>query len=87
MQLLRRPAWHAFAACRGEPVALFFPEPGLGPVGGSSAARTLCAVCPVRTPCADAGLDESDGVWGGTEPEERLAWLLSATVIERASLA
>jgi len=87
LSLLRRPAWHALAACRGEPVELFFPEPGPRLMGRSSAVRTLCAVCPVRRPCADAGLDESEGIWGGAEPDERLAWRVSAAVIEHASLA
>ena len=87
VSLLRRPAWHALAACRGEPVALFFPEPGPRSMGRPSAARTLCAVCPVRRPCADAGLDETEGIWGGSDPEERLAWRVSAAVIEHASLA
>ncbi|HLX89474.1 MAG TPA: WhiB family transcriptional regulator, partial [Acidimicrobiales bacterium] len=74
------------AACRGEPVALFFPQPGLQPIGRSS-ARTLCAVCPVRRPCADAGRDEPEGLWGGTAPEERHASWVPAAVMERASLA
>lgn len=84
---MRRPAWHALAVCRGEPVALFFPEPGILPITGSSVARTLCARCPVRRACADAGAEEPDGIWGGTAPEERSTSMAPAAVIEHASLA
>lgn len=34
-------------------------------------AKMVCAICPRREECADAGIDEEFGVWGGTTPEER----------------
>lgn len=36
-------------------------------------AKSLCATCPVRTPCLDhaIGHGETDGVWGGLDPAER----------------
>lgn len=40
-------------------------------------ARTICAACPAREPCADYGIEnqESWGIWGGLTPNERRkAW-------------
>lgn len=33
-------------------------------------AKAICAECPVRVPCREAGEHET-GVWGGTTEEER----------------
>jgi hypothetical protein len=66
-----RPAWHAHAACRGA-TALFYAEHTEGrrfDVYGP--ARAICAACPVREPCADAGRNEAHGVWAGLTPKER----------------
>lgn len=70
-----RPFWFAFASCRPEYadrpldqwVDMFFPTRGadLGP------AREICAECPARDACADHGLAEHHGVWGGTSERER----------------
>ena len=81
--------WHLLAACRGEPVALFFPEPGLTlrAVGRPAVIRTLCGRCPVHRRCAEAGQDEPDGIWGGTEPGERLSSWVPAAAMEHASRA
>lgn len=59
--------WQDDAACRGEPVAVFFP------VDGASVrpALVICLRCPVRDTCRDEHLDEPYGVWGGTTEDER----------------
>lgn len=36
-----------------------------------SQAKALCARCPVRLACRDAGLDEPYGIWGGLTERER----------------
>jgi len=62
-------AWEALAACRGRPVALFYPEPGVS----VEPAKRICRTCPVRRPCLIAGLEERHGVWGGLTRNERSA--------------
>lgn len=34
-------------------------------------AKKFCRECPVRRECLDAGMCESDGIWGGYTPGER----------------
>ncbi|MGW6535186.1 WhiB family transcriptional regulator [Streptomyces sp. NPDC055051] len=36
-------------------------------------AKKACSFCPVRTDCAEIGLYEEHGVWGGMTPDERRA--------------
>jgi WhiB family transcriptional regulator, redox-sensing transcriptional regulator len=71
--LLKRPAWHEEALCRG-----------IGPGGFvtshaklDDATAELCAACPVRQDCLDFALTipELVGVWGGTTQAER-RWLI-----------
>lgn len=64
-----RPSWHQHAACRGLDPALFF----VGRGGPSEPAKEVCASCPVRAECLDAGLDPQElwGVWGGKSGLER----------------
>jgi hypothetical protein len=66
-----RPDWAERAACRGM-TALFFPERG---ESGHTVtwARQVCAGCPVRTECAEYGLHERFGIWGGMTDVERRA--------------
>ena len=61
------PTWRDDAACRGMATALFFPERGEPP----GQARLVCASCPVRTECTQAGMSEHFGVWGGLTERER----------------
>lgn len=67
--IVHRPRWHADAACRDHSTALFF----IGPGASSSAARAVCAVCPVRSPCLAYALGNQylTGIWGGTSAHER----------------
>lgn len=60
-------SWQQDAACRGL-THLFYRD------GGDRSyrqARVVCATCPVRAECAAAGMDESDGMWGGLTPRQR----------------
>lgn len=63
--------WRDRAACQGLPTALFFPTKGHNP----TAAKRICAACPVRQPCLDYALATRDihltGVWGATTENER----------------
>jgi WhiB family redox-sensing transcriptional regulator len=36
-------------------------------------AKTLCALCPIQLQCLEYALttNQTDGVWGGTTPQER----------------
>lgn len=34
-------------------------------------AMSICSTCPVITECLLAGLDEEEGIWGRTLPDER----------------
>ena len=63
--------WVQRAACRGHPIARFFPKGG-ATVG---AAKAVCAECVVRRECLDYALAEPQlqGVWGGTSEAERRA--------------
>ena len=66
--LLERPEWHRRAACSGMDVDLWFPVRGdtIPP-----AARAVCAKCPVRSECLEAGLREKHGIWSGTSERQR----------------
>jgi hypothetical protein len=59
--LFARPAWHRDAACRGKG-----PDPWFIAQGGDpEPARQICAACPVRELCAEAGRGELHGLWAG----------------------
>jgi hypothetical protein len=70
-----RHAWLAQAACRDQDPELFFPERGHARQG--TAAKQVCAACPVREPCRDlavraaSGRNDDHGIFGGTKPHER----------------
>jgi WhiB family redox-sensing transcriptional regulator len=61
-----RPDWMDRAECRGL-TDLFFPERG----GVSDEPKAVCAECPVRLQCAEAGRDERYGIWGGNSGRTR----------------
>ncbi len=63
----KRPAWHRHAVCRGRADVSFFVERG----EPTAPAKAICKTCPVRIQCAVAGVNEADGVWGGTSARER----------------
>ena len=67
--LLRRPAWHADAACRDHPELSWFPGRG-EPL---DQPRAVCAGCLVRDECLAAALEDPamHGVRAGTSERER----------------
>ena len=67
MIIEERPEWHELAACRGVGTDLFFPERG----EGVTVAWAYCDRCPVRAECAEAGLHEHHGIWGGRSERRR----------------
>ena len=66
--------WRELAACRDEDPELFFPV-GSGRAANAQIkqAKAVCARCPVRARCLEAGMSEEYGVWGGLTEEERRA--------------
>lgn len=67
-----RPEWWDQAACRGVGPDAFFPhEPRSGSTAVYQFALAMCRRCPVQAQCAEAGMDEADGVWGGLMPADR----------------
>ncbi|MBK5248117.1 MAG: WhiB family transcriptional regulator [Actinomycetales bacterium] len=63
------PYWRASALCAQVDQGVFFPSPG----GPRSAAKDICARCPVRDTCGQFALDHDirDGTWGGLSVGER----------------
>lgn len=54
--------------CTGVDTDLFFPTPGTS----AADAKSVCALCPVRSECLQYALDVPQyGVWGGTTTSER----------------
>lgn len=71
--LLRRPAWHAHAACRGQGPGPWFPERG-APPNATDDAKAICSGCPVRGECLSAAEDYGptlQGVWAGQSQRDR----------------
>ena len=67
--------WRLRGACGNEDPELFFP---VGETSSTSKrqieqAKSVCAVCPVRSRCLAEALANSDtyGIWGGTSEDER----------------
>ena len=68
--------WQFDGACRGvDPETFFSPDAERGPRrrARESAAKALCAVCPVVQECLNHALTvrEPYGVWGGLTINER----------------
>lgn len=78
--LTRLPGdWVLEAACAGEPVEVFFGGDRQPLEQWVPRAKEICQRCPVRPECLEHALRtrETEGVWGGTGPEERLRFLQS----------
>lgn len=64
--------WREMAACASVGGEAFFPE---GTQNGITRAilnaKAICATCPVKAMCLEAGLEERYGIWAGTTPTER----------------
>ena len=66
--------WRTDAACRYCSPDLFFPAGTTGPAEHEvTAAKAVCAACPVQSACLLYALDtrQDFGIWGGTTQEER----------------
>jgi len=68
--------WRSEGACRGLPPDMFFHfdgERGSSRRRRESAAKAVCATCPVLAECRSHALavPELYGVWGGLGEEER----------------
>jgi WhiB family transcriptional regulator, redox-sensing transcriptional regulator len=62
------PVWQDRAGCIGADHDVFFP---LTP-HDETAAKAICAWCPVRTDCLEyATAHFLEGIWGGTTEDER----------------
>ncbi|MFF7855059.1 WhiB family transcriptional regulator [Streptomyces sp. NPDC007904] len=80
--------WLRSAACVGEDPELFFPVGTAGPaLRDVTAAKRVCARCPVSTQCLSfaLGSGRASGVWGGTCEDEREALLRTTTDASRRS--
>ena len=71
------PTWRADARCRKDSAVHFFAPGHLErreeKHRRESAARALCAACPVQVDCLDYALvvQEPHGIWGGLNELER----------------
>lgn len=82
--------WQLEGACRREnPEVFFHPEGERGPArrDRDSAAKEVCASCPVLRMCREHALRvrEPYGVWGGMTEDEREAVYVGAPVVAAAS--
>jgi WhiB family transcriptional regulator, redox-sensing transcriptional regulator len=72
-ELLQEPVegWRSAAACAGSDSEVFFPAPE--DQAGIDRAKAICESCPVREACLQYALstNQSDGVWGGLDAQER----------------
>ena len=79
--------WQLAALCRGRDDLFFHPHGEREPARSDreSAAKGLCARCPVRRECADHALlmAEPYGVWGGITETEREELLHGPRVVRR----
>lgn len=82
-----RPEWQENAACIGEPLHTFFPQPGEHQ--HVKRAKTICNRCPVIEQCAAYALSFTDrtlpGIWAGMTERDRSAILHSATPVRYRS--
>lgn len=61
--------WQAQAACLGQ-TDVMYPEDA-SDASAIAKAKALCARCPVRPQCREAGRSEGYGIWGGDTATER----------------
>lgn len=70
MNIQRPPDWHADGLCNQTDPEAFYPEQA---GDGGTAAKRVCAACPVRDTCLEDALDREEpyGVWGGLSTQQR----------------
>lgn len=60
-------AWKLEGACIGHDPKIWFPTRG----EDVEAARAICMTCPVRLSCAEYGMTQKHGMWGGLSERQR----------------
>jgi len=82
------PAWRGAGACVSADPDLFFPisMSGTGAVQAERACR-ICAGCRVMRQCLEFAMEngETEGIWGGTTPAERLRAKRAMTASRRGA--
>jgi WhiB family redox-sensing transcriptional regulator len=63
--------WKIHGACHDHDQDLWFPSPGPDGYAATARAKAICATCPVKRACLEAGLREHHGIWGGLTERER----------------
>ena len=65
------PSWRDEALCRGFDLGVFFPDEG--DTAAITAAKEICASCPVAEDCLAFAVEnnQTEGIWGGTTRQER----------------
>jgi WhiB family redox-sensing transcriptional regulator len=74
MRLFTHGYWRMLAACQSIDPELFFPVSTSGKsLEQVTAAKAVCAACPVRQECLAFALrtGQGHGIWGGLTVEER----------------
>jgi WhiB family redox-sensing transcriptional regulator len=71
-------AWQGASACRGMDTEIFYAADfarGAPKRKAEAEAKAICAECPVTEQCLTRAIQigEPHGIWGGLNPEERLA--------------
>lgn len=62
------------ALCRRKFIDFWFPPVDVGNISQYFAvAKAVCERCPVWKMCLDSGMEETWGMWGGLQPNERKA--------------
>jgi len=82
--------WQLAGSCRREnPDVFFHPEGERGPArrDRDSAAKAVCAACPVLQQCREHALQvrEPYGVWGGMTEDERESVYAGSPAVATAS--
>jgi hypothetical protein len=72
-RVFRVPEWHERGACRLFPELADAWHDAREDSQRKWACRVICAVCPVRFPCAEDALRRGEpwGIWGGLDRKER----------------
>ena len=71
-----RRLWRKRAACRGQPVDLFFPMANKPREDAYAEGKKFCAACPVTAECYEESsvfvkVGDQYGLFGGLSPAER----------------
>ncbi len=71
IEAIRSWPWARLAACRDTSVDFYIEGKSRAVMREIERAKALCATCPMRLSCLEAGLEERYGIWGATTPRER----------------